>query len=118
MGNASHNSLSPFGLDFGALNRLNEAGLIIADYNSRCGMSTPVNLAGATYDLVLNPMSPELREAKVKEIGEKLQTVEGVAFTRAGGELRQIVALRLNPEYFNRLQQSFGEIGAALVAGS
>ncbi|MCY4184567.1 MAG: DUF2806 domain-containing protein [Rhodobacteraceae bacterium] len=47
--NAGQSSLKSFGLDFYELNRLNEYGLIISDYNSWYGYSIPQQLKEIKY---------------------------------------------------------------------
>ena len=86
-GNAAQNSLLSYGLQFDLLNRLNEHGLIISDYNSYFDYGIameafPFRLQGRHWALV-----PE--EGRQ----EKGCRLSGVALTRAGRELSRVVEL-------------------------
>ena len=104
-GDAAHNSLEKYGLGFGALNRLNEHGLIIADYNSY------------SIYVVVNDDSEEAGELElhhqgvcwdwvIEQQGAKKNTVQlhGVAMTVAGCELSRVVSHEPTAEYTEALR--------------
>ena len=113
IGNPGANALSPFGMPYRNLNLLNEAGLIIADYNSWFNAQEfsvdELEVAGAKFRLEATAKldTPE-------KDPEPLSRVNGVAFTAAGRELRNIVALKPNEEFIARLTQAFAEGGFVL----
>lgn len=113
MGNAGANALREFGLGFGQLNILNEAGLIISDYNSHIGMGGPFELAGQMHHLLAKPTA-DMAAAKTAVEGQ-LQRVDGVAFTKAGSELRRIVSMTPHEPYVARLRAEFDKIGAIMT---
>ena len=85
-GNAAQNSLQEYGLSFDALNRLNEHGLVIPDYNSwrdyRVSMQgIPFKFQGRLWILVSDDRG---RQGKTLRLS-------GVALTRAGRELARVV---------------------------
>ena len=103
-GDAGENSLAPYGLDYGALNRLNEHGLIIADYNSYL-----------TY--VASDDSQRSSEVRLQhqgvfwdwDIDGKDRTsvpvkLHGVAMTVAGCELSRVVSEEPVEEYTEALK--------------
>ena len=111
-GNAAANSLQRFGFPFAALNRLNEHGLIISDYNSWndlriCVFSqhvegvqplaAPFHYQGEFW--VLIPESPWNPKNKLQ--------VHGVALSLAGRELSRIVACEPVPNYTEMLSTFF-----------
>ena len=91
-GNAGHNSLETFGFGYGALNRLNEHGLIIADYDSYFTYQVFDDSAGISdYCVQHQGVSWDWdfeREAR-KSVPVKLH---GVAMTVAGCELSGVVS--------------------------
>ena len=103
--NAGQNALQRFGLGFGALNRLNEHGLIIADYNS-------FNI----YEVVDGPRQADhvdllhqgvrwecdIQEKVKKSVSVKLH---GVAITVAGCELSRVVSQEPLPKYTEALKR-------------
>ena len=111
-GNAGQNAIAKFGFDFGQLNRLNENGLIISDYDSYNtyvvvrdldkGRELELYHQGVPWDWVLP-------EQKVKEKTVKLH---GVAMTVAGSELSRVVTPQPIAEYTKALrgflQDKFG----------
>jgi hypothetical protein len=93
-GNAASNSLTPYGLSFDALNVLQEYGLIISDYNSYMHYSLCIaneqNQVGAALrfqdkDYALVPSD--------KEKYDKILKLSGVALTKAGKELLDIIPI-------------------------
>ena len=107
--NAAQNSLSSYGLSFGRLNRLNEHGLIISDYNSwfdfrlSIGISLgnlspiPFNFQGRRWVLV----SEKENERK------KPYKLSGVAMTISGIELSKIIELEPMTQYVQDLIKYF-----------
>lgn len=109
-GNAGSNSLGAYGLDFDALNRLNENGLIISDYNSWYDyrISTGLRL-GNRPQLIRIPFRFQDRYWALFPTSErnpdKEYRLSGVALTRSGRELSSIVGLETMDEF---LQALFG----------
>ena len=104
-GNAGQNSLERFGLGFGALNRLNEHGLIIADYDSY-----------HTYVVVDNSQKAGELDLYHQAVcwewdieGEDRKSVpvrlHGVAMTVAGCELSRVVSQEPMGEYTEALKR-------------
>lgn len=114
-GDAGNNALKEFGLDFGALNLLNEHGLIISDYNSWRDYSWAVrgaSLIGSNPPQrlripfrfqgrywLLNPVSPNSRRAEYK--------FHGAALTRSGLELLDVVDVDPVDSYAKALNRFF-----------
>lgn len=108
-GNPNQNALSKYGLDFGVLNVLNEHGLIISDYNSlhtiygNCILRPrPVErLIPFTYQgqsWILSPIKgPVGTEEEFK--------LSGVALTKSGMELSDIVDVEPMEEYTRDLEK-------------
>ena len=114
-GNAAHNSLAGFGLNFDTLNLLNEYGLIISDYNS-----------WQDYQLCISRSIPALHELPTRlafkhqgthwvlipQTGFRQQTefrLHGVALTNSGRELQRVVGGRPSLAYTERLKRYFLE---------
>ena len=110
--NAAANSLAEFGLAFSALNRLNEHGLIIADYNSwgdfrpsvvtrRVESGKPMVLPFHHQDRkwVLLPDAPQDSTNELR--------ISGVALSHVGKELSMIVEQEPVPKYTERLKKFF-----------
>lgn len=105
-GHAAQNSIANYGLGFGQLNRLNEHGLIIADYNSYYTfeiISVDVendkefNLyhQGITWDWTIAKQGVKGKEVKL----------HGVAMTMAGGELSRVVTSEPIVDYTEALKK-------------
>lgn len=99
-GNAAANALSQFGLSFDNLNVLQEYGLIISDYNSymiynpciaREDNKVSFSLHFNNKDFGLIPTD--------KENYDKTLQLHGVALTKAGKELLDIIPFEYNEEY-------------------
>ena len=103
-GNAAHNALKTHGFPFGALNRLNEHGLIISDYNSWSDYRITIGVKFAGDDQlvrfpfrfqdrhwVLVPDRPRDPDAAFK--------LSGVALTWAGWELSAVVGVQPLPQF-------------------
>ena len=102
-GNAGQNSLETFGLGYGALNRLNEHGLIITDYNSYFtyvvfddsqGISACLQHQGVSW-------AWDIEGEDRKSVPVKLH---GVALTVAGCELSGVVSQEPVEEYTEALK--------------
>ena len=111
-GNAAHNALSAHGLSFNVLNRLNEHGLIISDYNSwfdyqlairvvavndQTTVRLPFSLQGRKWILV-----PHVDRKQAKE-----HKLTGVALTTSGRELARVVELEPGGSFVQELQRYF-----------
>ena len=119
-GNAAQNCLADYGLDFGTLNRLNEHGLVISDYNSWMEyvvtrdnavnsdgqeVSCPFVFQGSRWDLELSPPSVERR----------LIRLSGVALTWTGRELAKVVDVRAGGSYRQELEKFFRQTGMKMI---
>ncbi len=99
-GNAASNSLTQYGLSFDNLNILQEYGLIITDYNSYmnyapCIVNEQMNVAASLkYGNEHYALRP-----KDKEKYDKTARFNGVALTKAGKELLQIIPLEKAERY-------------------
>ena len=108
-GNANSNGLQDFGLSFGDLNVLFEYGLIINDYNSYMmyvgsiakdnAVAMPFTYMNEPYALV--PKAPMTMEQMMAF------KVNGVALTRAGMELLDIVEVDEDPQFTTALKVFF-----------
>lgn len=107
-GNAASNSLREFGLSFDSLNILHEYGLIISDYNSWMHYSpcianeqkqvgASLRFENKNYGLV-----PSDREKF-----DKTLKLNGVALTKAGKELLDIIPLESSDKYKDALTEYF-----------
>lgn len=107
-GNAATNSLDAYGLNFDALNRLNEYGLIISDYNSQYNYQISIGLEfGKPSQLIHVPFRFQGRHWILLSTSERDLSKEfrltGVALTRSGRELSDIVGLENMDEFFQAL---------------
>lgn len=109
-GNAASNALASYGLSFDNLNILQEHGLIISDYNSYMSYGTCIanedNKVATTlyfnkkhYGLIPNDRLNYEKELKL----------HGVALTKAGRELFEIVSIEENEGYSKALFEFFGQ---------
>lgn len=107
-GNAASNSLSQFGLPFDSLNVLQEYGLIITDYNSYMIYSMcithelddkmpSVNFGGKNYALM--PTDNDKYDKSLR--------LSGVALTKSGTELFNIIPKEENSRYKKALDDFF-----------
>ena len=111
-GNAAHNSLEAHGLGFGVLNRLNEHGLIISDYNSWYDYQLAIGLAiGADQTTVRVPFTFQGKKwVLVPQANRKPQTkhkLSGVALSTSGAELARIVELDVMELFTKELKRYF-----------
>lgn len=102
--NAAQNSLSDYGFGFGALNRLNEHGLIIADYNSYNTYVVAKHEDESGIELLHQGVSWDWVIGQ-PDIEEKTMLLHGVAMTVAGSELSKFVSLEPMHAYTKVLQQ-------------
>ncbi len=111
-GNAATNSLDTYGLNFDALNRLNEHGLIISDYNSWYNYKMSIGLEfGKPPQLMRMPFRFQgrywiLPPTSERDLNQELR-LTGVALTRSGRELSGIVGLENMDEFFQALSDFF-----------
>ena len=109
-GNAAHNALQEYGLGFDELNILHEYGLIISDYNSwRKGTVSAVGKDN-DVELVFSYQNTEwdvLPEGDQKDRQEL--TLHGVALSKAGRELLNIVEIEPIENYTNDLTEFFAK---------
>lgn len=119
-GDAAQNCLADYGLGFGTLNRLNEHGLVIADYNSWMDyvitrevavdsdgreIRWPFVFQGSRWDLDLSPPNVE----------RKLLRLHGVALTWTGRELAKVVDLEARGRYRQELEKFFRGQGMKMI---
>ena len=110
-GNAAANSLSAYGLGFGVLNRLNEHGLIISDYNSWFDYRLAIGLAVDDRTTVRMPFVFQGRRWVLapqddREIGQPYR-LSGVALSISGRELARIVELESMEDFTVALKGYF-----------
>ena len=115
-GHPGTNVLKKYGLPFSKLNTLNEYGLIISDYNS--GVDYQVSIVDEN-DRVLAPFRHQgqywaLLSSLEREQDEEFR-IWGVALSRVGRELFQIVEQDLIPEYTKDLKKYFAEQNLNMV---
>ncbi len=104
-GNAAENSLRDFGLGFGKLNRLNEYGLIISDYNSYFQYqiiedNEKISMAELHHQDVCWDWTIEQ-----ENVTRKIIELHGVAMTVAGTELSKVVSQEVTKEYTDALRK-------------
>ncbi len=98
-GTAGNNSLGKFGLEFGNLNRLNEHGLIISDYNSWYDYRLSIM---SSQQQPLLPFTFQNKGWVFSPIGQwqpREFKVHGVALTASGVELSRIVGIETMDNY-------------------
>ena len=102
-GNAGQNSLGKYGFGFGELNRLNEHGLIIADYNSYHGYVVDDSEQAGEVELYHQGVcwDWDIQGEDRKKVSLKLH---GVAMTVAGCELSRVVSHEAMEEYTEALK--------------
>lgn len=115
-GNAASNSLSQFGLSFDNLNVLQEYGLIISDYNSfmpytpcianeQMQVGAAIHFQGKTFGLIPTD----------KDKFDKVLKLNGVALTKAGKELLDIIPITPADKYRDALIEFFKDKHLELV---
>lgn len=106
-GNAASNALKEYGLSFGSLNRLNEHGLIISDYNSWFEHRTsvvvvswtiprPISFRFQNRDWVLMPSQGSTPRNKIK--------LHGVSLNQSGRELSRVVDIEPADQFTEALR--------------
>ena len=119
-GNAATNALQDYGLDFGALNVLNEHGLIISDYNSWYDYRIVVGISAAGQNqFVRIPFGFQNSLWVLESVsGSRLDKefkISGVSLTRAGQELSRVVDLQPNQKYDTALKGFFEKRSLRMV---
>ena len=119
-GNAGTNTLQKYGLSFDQLNRLNEHGLIISDYNSWHDYQVCIWPAGtdrsAVRGLLLRFQGRlwALEALGGREPGTELR-VHGVVLTQAGQELSAVVDMVPMAGFTQELERFFKGHGVRMV---
>ena len=115
--NPTQNSLLPYGFGFDQLNRLNEYGLIISDYNSRFDYNwcTELHSSRAMQDWWVIPLMFSGRywvlvPTANREPKQELQ-LSGVSLSRSGKELSRAVEIEPLIEYSRGLVSFFRNSG-------
>ena len=102
--NAAQNSLDPYGITFDTLNRLNEHGLVISDYDSYLTYRV-IDPSMDTHGIELYHQGSRwdwiIEDDDVKELSVKLR---GIALTIAGRELSGVVSPEPVPQYTDALK--------------
>ena len=121
-GNAAKNALKAHGLGFGALNRLNEHGLIIADYNSWHDYQIAIGLTlPNSSDVVCVPfwfqgkcwfLVPEQGRSATKQY-----KLSGVALTMSGRELAKVIDFQPMEEFAQDLSRYFKRHSLQMLEG-
>ena len=108
-GRATENSLEEYGLSYASLNRLNEHGLIVPEYNSKwtnlvvdAGPNRSPRWSSIAFGLqdhvwVLVPIDKREGNFKIE--------INGILLTHSGMELARVVEIQSMPEY----QQAFAD---------
>lgn len=113
-GNAGSNSLAQYGLSFDNLNILHEYGLIISDYNSWYPYATCIVYKQVGTTLRFGDLHYGL-EPTDKEKYDKMVKLNGVAFTKAGKELLNIIPTEDATNYKRDLEEFFSKKHLKLV---
>ncbi len=111
-GNAAANSLKAHGLSFDVLNRLNEHGLIISDYNSWHDYQLAIGFVvddqtTVRIPFVLQGKNWVLAPQENRKPG-KMYKLSGVALSMSGRELAKIVELESIEAFIQDLKHYFG----------
>ena len=112
-GNAAHNSLQAYGLNFDKLNRLNEHGLIISDYNSwydyrSCIINLAVTPPGQQFMLPFKFQDHlwYLVPNGQRDLSKAFE-LSGVAMTFSGQELSKVIDLQPMEKFSHDLTNYF-----------
>ena len=97
-GNAASNALRQYGLSFDDLNTLQEYGLIIADYNSRMDY-TPAIVKDNSVLLPFEYATDLWALGPMEGFQGTELKISGVALTRSGKELMNIVDIEADPKF-------------------
>ena len=114
-GNAASNSLYSYGLNFDALNILNEYGLIIADYHAYMDYRPTIVLHPGTSLPLTYQNAPWVLVPKTPRDGSQPLNLFGIGFSHVGRELLPIVEITPNEAYTAALQKFFDEQGLTLT---
>jgi hypothetical protein len=107
-GTAQSNSLSEFGLSFGGLNILHEYGLITPDYNSYMGYSSCIANEQMQLKAALRFQNKDYGLVPSNsENFDKTLNLHGVALTKSGEELLDIIPLNKADDYKEKLIEFF-----------
>ena len=118
---ATTNALEKYGFGFGALNVLNEHGLIISDYNSwrDFQICIGIHLPERAQGIFCLPFSFQGRNwvllPKTGRAATKKFALHGVALSRSGQELSRIVDLASMNEYTQALMEFFKTMGLQMT---
>ena len=119
-GNAGSNSLAAYGLEYTQLNRLNEYGLIISDYNSWRDYQSCIGVRAEIQNLVIKvPFQYQgkywiLETSDNQVIGKEFK-LHGVAMTAAGLQISRVVNIQENAKYTEDLLSFFTQKGVRMV---
>lgn len=116
LGNPGMNSLQLYGLNFDALNILEEYGLIISEYNSHMDYRAAIVREGKvgfplTYQNRLWALLPKETPPPM----EQEFRVAGVGLTRSGKELLPVIEIDQNDKYSEALKAFFDGQGMVLT---
>ena len=111
-GDAAHNALSMYGLNFSNLNKLNEHGLIISDFNSWYDLQASIGITLREQQALVHiPLSFQSKYwiliATRPRVQGKEFKLSGVALTRSGQELSRVVDLEPQNQYALDLNKYF-----------
>ncbi len=107
-GDAAANSLQEFGLTFDNLNILHEYGLIISDYNSYMKYTTCIVNENNMVSMALSFGNKQFCLVPTdKEKYDKNLQLHGIALTKSGKELFDIIPKTNNTTYTNALVEYF-----------
>ena len=108
-GNAAHNGLSKYGLAFDELNILHEYGLIISDYNSYYKIVVDFRANAGEFELLYQNTSLDLLPEGNQKGRQELK-LHGVALSKAGKELVNVVGVVPIDDYTHDLANFFGKL--------
>ncbi len=118
-GNAGNNSLKEYGLGFDQLNKLNEHGLIISDYNSWYDIKLSIGVPLDNNQLLYIPIRFQNRYwiliSKVQRKPAEEFRLSGVALTKSGEELSKIVDLQPMHQFKQNLLAFFAKSNLNMV---
>ena len=117
-GSAARNSLQEYGLSYASLNRLNEHGLIVPEYNSTWTNQvidagpdkSPrwISMAFGFQDQIWVLVPIDKRE------GDFNAVINGILLTTSGMELARVVDIRAMPEYQQAVTHFFEQKGLGM----
>ena len=122
-GNAATNSLRAHGLGFDVLNRLNEHGLIISDYNSWYDYRVAIGIAvGDRGSVVRIPFAFQGKSwvlvPQQRREPTELCKLSGVALTMSGRELARVIDLQPMEVYAQELRSYFMREKLRMIEGT